>query len=650
MFGSLTAVLTVVTGFVPIGVAQVLVALPIAFLAAIGRLRQIVAATVAASVVALIAAGPFAVATVVVLAGVGTLVGVAHRRWGDLAVFVVFAGALPAGILVAAIVDGLLLVFEQTRILLLEALSSSMRGSARAFEAAGLGEDFVRTFEQTIDLMTRLWWVWIGGAVVVGVVGTALLCFGIFRLVALRSTWSGQSAEWPDRVPSSEAKPLPVALRLVTYRYPDSTVDALSDIDLTIEPGEFVAVVGRNGSGKSTLARILAGLAPTAGLVDRPGPVGLGCPGGTVVVFQHPESQVLGRTVGEDLQWGVGEGAVDTDALLARVGLAGLGSRPTEDLSGGQLQRLALAAALARRPALLVADEITAMVDAASRAALIELLGTIAREGTAVVLVTHLDDEAAAAHRVVHLDGGRIVPAPAATPRPPAIVAAPPSYPQPVLELRDVTHTYADRTPWAHTALRDVSLTVCRGEGVLVVGANGSGKSTLAWILAGLQRPTRGTCTLHDTPTADLHGDVGLVFQQARLQLQRPTVAQEISDVAGLPHTDRNYVAAVLHRVGLGPALVDRPIDRLSGGEMRRVAIAAQLARTPRVLVLDEPLAGLDVPGRRELVSILAHLRTVEHVTLVVISHDLHGMEEVCSRTVVLDEGRIVDQMGAVIA
>lgn len=640
--------LSVVAGLIPVGVAQVLVALPVTFLAAAGRLRAIVAATVAAGVVALVAGGPFAVAAVVVLAGIGTLVGFADRRWGREAVFVVFAGAMPLGVLLAAAAAGLLLLFDRTRILLLETLESSMRGTLRAFEAAGAGEGFVASFEQTLDLLVRFWWVWIGGTVVFSTVGTALLCFGIFRMVTMRVTWSSASLDWRSDTASDEKapQPLPVALRLVGYRYPGSTADALTDIDLTLERGEFVAVVGRNGSGKSTLVRLLAGLDPTVGLVDRPGPVGLGKPGGTALVFQHPESQVLGRTVGDDLRWGIDD--ADVDALLDRVGLGGLADRPVEDLSGGQLQRLALAGALARRPALLIADEITAMVDAASRADLIRLLATIAHEGTTVVLVTHLDDEAAAADRVVHVADGRIVPRPAPQPQPTPVVASAPAYPQPLLEVRDVTHTYAARTPWAHTALRGVSLTIHRGEGVLVVGANGSGKSTLAWILAGLMRPTEGTCTLNDTPTADLHGDVAMVFQQARLQLQRPTVAEEICDVAGLPSTDRGYVAAVLHRVGLHPGLLDRPIDRLSGGEMRRVAIAAQLARTPRVLVLDEPLAGLDLAGRREIVSILAHLRTVDHVTVVVISHDLHGMEEVCSRTVVLDEGRVAQQIGVI--
>ncbi|MGN5239421.1 MULTISPECIES: DUF2232 domain-containing protein [unclassified Rhodococcus (in: high G+C Gram-positive bacteria)] len=642
VFGALTAVLSVVAGLIPVGIAQVLVALPVAFLAITGRVRTVFAATTAAGVVALIAGGPFAVAAVVLLAAIGTLVGFAQRRWGRSAVFVIFACSVPMGLTVAAAVVGLLVVFEQTRVLLLEALVNTMRGMLAAFEAAGADTELSRIVNETIDFLVTYWWLWIGSAVVLGVVGTALLAFGMFASVAQRSTWPRQQAGWPQRTTEREPGPLPVKLNSVSYRYPGTTVDALSNVDLTIAEGEFVAVVGANGSGKSTLARILAGLDPTSGFVDRPGPVGLGSPGGTVLVFQHPEAQVLGRTVGEDLRWGTSSD-IDIDSLLGRVGLEGMGNRATEDLSGGQQQRLALAAALARTPKLLIADEITAMVDSDSRTALVGLLAEIAAGGTTVVLITHLDDETARADRVVHLDRGHTVAPPAPEQRREAIMAAPPVQWLPVLELREVTHTYAARTPWAHTALHNVSLTVGRGEGVLVVGANGSGKTTLAWTIAGLLRPTSGTCTVHDTPTARVRGEVGLVFQQARLQLQRPTVAREISEVAGLHRTDHQYVAAVLKRVGLSAGLAVRPIDQLSGGEMRRVAIAAQLSRAPRVLVLDEPLAGLDAAGRRELISILVHLRTVEHVTIIVISHDLHGMEEVCSRTVVLEDGTVLD-------
>lgn len=644
MFGALTAVVTIVAGLIPIGVAQVLVTLPIAFLAAGNRLRSAVAATVAAGVVALIAGGPFGVVALLVLACVGVLVGYAERRWGRNAVLVVFAGAIPLGLAVAAFAVGMLLLFDQTRILLLDSLVASMQGTARALQAVGAGQDFVDTFTRTTDFLVDYWWLWIGSAIVAGTVSSALLSFGIFRTVASRTRWSSPPIEWPA-TSASDPAPLPVHLHAVGYRYPGATVDALTGVDLTIGAGEFVAVVGANGSGKSTLARILAGLDPTTGFVDRPGGIGLGAPGGTALVFQHPEAQILGRTVAEDVRWGLDDdtdSALDVDELLARVGLGGLADRPTEDLSGGQLQRLTVAGALARRPALLIADEITAMIDDASRGALLDLLAGVARDGTAVVLVTHIEGEAATAHRVVHLDRGRLAAAPAPTVRTVAAATAP-IVAEPILEIRDVTHTYAARTPWAHTALRGVSLTVGRGEGVLVVGANGSGKSTLAWVVAGLHRPTTGTCTLNGTATADLRGDIGLVFQQARLQLQRPTVAEEICEVAGLDYIDRPYVAAVLHRVGLGTHLVDRAVDTLSGGEMRRVAIAAQLTRAPRVLVLDEPLAGLDDVGRHDLVALLGYLRATEHMTIVVISHDLHGMEAVCSRTVMLDAGTIVD-------
>src|SRR6185437_17095841 len=150
-----------------------------------------------------------------------------------------------------------------------------------------------------------------------------------------------------------------------------------------------------------------------SGSVRRPGRVGLGLPGGTAVVGQRAEAQVIGSTVGEDLRWGLPpEYPIDVTALLDSVGLAGLASASTESLSGGQLQRLAIAAAMARRPALLISDESTSMLDAAGRAEILDLLASLpARAGTAVVHVTHDPAEAARADRVVGLADGRIVDA-----------------------------------------------------------------------------------------------------------------------------------------------------------------------------------------------------------------------------------------------
>lgn len=444
--------------------------------------------------------------------------------------------------------------------------------------------------------------------------------------------------------PAPALAPVPVTLTHVGLRYSGSSQDALADVDLTVAPGEFLAVVGDNGSGKSTLARILAGAQPTAGTVERAGAVGLGRAGGTAVVSQRPESQVLGVLVADDVVWGLPAGTeVDVDGLLEAVGLSGMGDRETTTLSGGELQRLAVAAALARGPRLLVSDESTSMVDAAGRDRLVALLAALPRRsGMTVVHVTHRESEAAGADRVLHLHGGRVVDHPVQwAAKAPQQETPPVPSNMPVLQLMDVAHRYAQGTPWERPALHGLQLTVHEGEGLLVVGGNGSGKSTLAWVLAGLLQPSTGRCLLDGRPVDEQVGAVALAFQHARLQVQRPTVGQDIAAAAGVAQGPA--VRAALREVGLDPALAGRGIDELSGGQLRRVALAGLLARRPRVLVLDEPLAGLDPPSRRVLIQLLGRLRREHGLTLVVISHDLEGMEGACSRTVRLERGRLAE-------
>src|SRR5207237_7253455 len=202
--------------------------------------------------------------------------------------------------------------------------------------------------------------------------------------------------------------------------------------------------------------------------------------------------------------------AVNVPWLFRRVGLAGLGDQETSTLSGGQLQRLALAAGLARRPTLLLSDESTAMVDAEGRTALIALLRETADAGVAVVHVTHRRVEAEQADAVVTLDRGRVV---AALPPPISDGVVPLARPRrrpPVFELCGVGHVYGAGSPWAPRALRDIDLTVGAGESMLVVGQNGSGKSTLAWILAGLRAPSEGVALLDGRPVWTQVGRVAL--------------------------------------------------------------------------------------------------------------------------------------------
>jgi energy-coupling factor transport system ATP-binding protein len=134
---------------------------------------------------------------------------------------------------------------------------------------------------------------------------------------------------------------------------------------------------------------------------------------------------------------------------------------------------------------------------------------------------------------------------------------------------------------------------------------------------------------------------VALSFQAARLQLMRSRVDLEVASAAGFSPRDEDRVAVALSVVGLDPTLAKRRIDQLSGGQMRRVVLAGLLACSPRALILDEPLAGLDAASQRGLLTLLEDLRRERGLTVVVISHDIAGLEELCPRTLDLRDGML---------
>ncbi|QBS46165.1 ABC transporter ATP-binding protein [Nocardia sp. CS682] len=642
VLGGATVGLVTVGSVIPLAAALNLVAaVPMGLLAQRYRLRALVTAAVAATVVAFVATGLLATTGLMATATIAGIIGTTKRRGGGIGA--VLGLSTLAGLVWAGFAVGMLQLLSATRNLLFDTVRNTSRGiqelADRQEQLAPLG----RAAVDVTDSVLRWWWIWVGGGVVTGMVATALFSWFVLGSVLDRLTWL-PGHDRLDAPPDDRAiAPLPVTLRGAGFRYPGAVRDALRDIDLTVDLGEFVAVVGHNGSGKSTLTRLLAGLPPTTGTVQRPGSAGLGHLGGTALVLQRPESQTLGVLVADDVVWGLpAQLAADVDVagLLREVGLDGMGDKETAALSGGQQQRLAVAAALARKPALLIADEATSMIDPQGRRELVELLAALPkRHGMAVVLVTHHEADAAAADRVVHLAQGRAVDRLAAWPRPVRDVRRRPMG-EPLLELRDVGYTYNRGTPWEAAALHSVDLTVRRGEALLIVGGNGSGKSTLAWIIAGLVEPTSGRCELDGKAVTQQLGRVGLAFQHSRLQLQKQTVGTEIADWGGRA-TGSGAVGRALDAVGLDRSLAARSIEELSGGQAKRVVLAAIVASHPQVVVLDEPLAGLDPEGRADIVELLARLRD-SGLTLIVISHDVEDMSTVCDRTVHLRSGRIL--------
>ncbi|MEI7760291.1 MAG: ATP-binding cassette domain-containing protein [Thermoleophilia bacterium] len=398
----------------------------------------------------------------------------------------------------------------------------------------------------------------------------------------------------------------------LSFAYP-GRIPAVRDISLELEAGEIVVLLGPSGSGKSTLLRALAGLVPhfhggsfsgrveVGGLDTRShGPVALA---GTVAsVFQDPEDQVVMTRVENEIAFGLENLGVAPEqiwprahAALAEVGAAHLAERRTLALSGGELQRVCLASALALEPQLLLLDEPTSQLDAEGADA---FLSRVEQTRCAVVLSEQRVDRALAmADRVIMMGEGRIVlDAPVAEARlwlsarrplyAGGLTGCDPAPPirsgAPLVCLDDINFSYAG----GPAVLRGASLVVHRGEIVALEGRNGSGKTTLARIAAGLLQPESGT-VVRDGRATYLSQDPGRY-------LVRETALDEVALGVG---GDEVRAAAALERFGLSFATCRHPRD-LSTGERERLGIAAVSVSEPDLLVLDEPTRGID-PDRK---------------------------------------------------
>ena len=222
------------------------------------------------------------------------------------------------------------------------------------------------------------------------------------------------------------------------------------------------------------------------------------------------------------------------------------------------------------------------------------------------------------------------------------------------LEVRHLTHTYGEGSAISTVALSDVSFSVEEGEFIGIVGHTGSGKSTLVQHLNGLLKPSSGQVLVDGE---DLNGEhanrralrqqIGLVFQYPEYQLFEETVAK---DIAFGPKNQGLSSAEIDIRVRRAMEDVHLDYDKyaekspfeLSGGQMRRVAIAGVLAMQPRVLILDEPTAGLDPRGRDRILSMLEELRSRDHITILMVSHSMEDMARLATRLLVMADGKLV--------
>ncbi|GAA2073551.1 ATP-binding cassette domain-containing protein [Aeromicrobium halocynthiae] len=400
------------------------------------------------------------------------------------------------------------------------------------------------------------------------------------------------------------------------------------DLDLTIEPGERVLLAGPSGAGKTTLLNALVGAlgetfaGDVTGRASADGVLGL--------VGQNPGDAVVAGRMGRDVAFGPENLGLPREEIwrrvddsLAAVRLTQGRRHPTDALSGGELQRLALAGALAMRPGLLLLDEPTSMLDAVNAASVrAAVTDVVEATGATLLVVEHrIEPWLEVVDRVVVLgrDGsvradtdpqafvrewrdalGDLgvwmpgLPAPAPQVLPDDLVR--PAEPAEPIAVRDLAVTLVRRSVQGSvrtTALQGLDADLAPGRLHAVTGPSGAGKSTLVSVLAGLQEPTRGTAGgRHELTSAALARCSAWVPQQPEHGILSRTVAEEVALTATA--TGRAVdVEAVLDHLGLTALAGSHPY-RLSGGEQRRLALASALAHRPGTVLLDEPTVGQD--------------------------------------------------------
>jgi len=419
---------------------------------------------------------------------------------------------------------------------------------------------------------------------------------------------------------------------------------ALGPLDLTVRRGEVVLVAGRSGAGKSLLARCLAGLVPrvfpgkVAGRVELSGtPLASLAPWEVArrlgMVFQDPRAGSFGDTVADEVAFGPenlglppAEVARRVDAALEATGLSAFGASPLEALSLGRWQASAVAAALAMRPAVLVLDEPTSMLDAAAARRVLDTLARLADEdGVAAIILEHRTRLVAErATRLVVLERGRVVydgdpgrvrdgafcrrfglrPSenPAEAGQAPELAGG---GTDPVARAESVAFAYHGGVP----VLADLDLEVPAGGATLVTGPNGSGKTTLLNLMAGLLRPGGGRVLYRQGGVwvrGPRRGDVGFVGQAPDYVFRHRTVQAEFASWHGGDAEAEEAAEAALARLDLAGLRARHPLS-LSEGEKRRLAIASALAARPRLLALDEPSVGFDGTHLDALLAAMNH-------------------------------------------
>ncbi len=460
----------------------------------------------------------------------------------------------------------------------------------------------------------------------------------------------------------------------LSYTYPSYERPALRRVSFDVEPGECILLTGESGCGKSTLLRCLNGLIPhfhggaPTGKISVNGKNPLEQPvreTGLSVgsVFQDPEAQFFALHVDEEVAFGLeqramptGEMKVTVENALSRMGLSNLSKRSIFALSGGEKQRVVLAAVTSLNPPVLVLDEPSASLDPDGIRSLRGLLEMLKAAGHTIIIAEHRlywleglvdrllvmqsgslvfdgvpeklndlefrDRMGLRAYSLDNLFGGQE-----------DNIAQGNGY---RLTARDVRYRYGRKLP---EVLAGVNLELTGGEVAGLIGPNGCGKSTFARCLCGLLEPTDGRFVLNGRVVRgrDRLAECGMVLQRCETQLALPTVLAEVSASQTIPAAEKQdgfSVEKIMQQLDIADYADHHPLA-LSGGQKQRVAVAAAIARGARLLVFDEPTTGMDGRHLREFVRLVRRLGE-DGVAQMLLTHDFELLAKVCDRVYML--------------
>lgn len=466
-----------------------------------------------------------------------------------------------------------------------------------------------------------------------------------------------------------------VSLQKVRFSYDGGKTWILDGIDLEIAYGQRIAIIGKNGSGKSTLAKIIAGLSsPDSGIVTLCGikvfeannvdskayqkareSIG--------ALFQSPEDQIVTTVVEDDVAFGLENLCASKEFMkqnisnaLRAVNMENHRFSDPSNMSGGQQQRVAIASSIATKSKLLVLDEPTSMLDSCAKEDVNKLFNKLQTSGTTIVQVTHKISECKNADRILMLENGKLRDVSLLeldeffTEKSPAVIESKSmtenaKKSNTAIEISNLNVSYTNsQSP----IIRDYSLSVKSGEIVAIMGKNGCGKSTLAKAICALIKYDSGSICVNGIKISEktsksqmreIRKNIGYVMQLPEQQLFAQTVFEDVAygpKNFGLEGRElHSRILNALKSLHIEHLAQKSPFE-LSGGQQRLAAIAGVLACNPKILVLDEPTAGLDFEYAKIVLKILSDLHN-KGITIIVITHDLNEAKSLGARIVTLE-------------